>query len=82
MQLNIHVYNNNNNNNKHDTAAAVVVADDDNNNNNNNNSHNNNTKGHSKHTIFTMIKLLASDPICYGCFPLRVRIAKQMVLPP
>ena len=28
-----------------------------------------------------LIKLLASDPICFGCFPLRGRIAKQMALP-
>ena len=26
--------------------------------------------------------ILASDPICFGCFPLRGCIAKQMVLPP
>ena len=32
--------------------------------------------------IGTVIKLLASDPICFGCFPLRGRIAKQMVLSP
>jgi len=32
--------------------------------------------------IGTVIKLLASDPICFGCFPARARIAKQMVLPP
>ena len=30
--------------------------------------------------IGTVIKLLASDPICFGCLPLRGRIAKHMVL--
>ena len=28
------------------------------------------------------LKLLASDPNCFGCFPLGGHIAKQMVLPP